>query len=128
MRLAIIGAGSVGGTLGQAWLKHGEDVVWGLRNANDPKYAALPKERVKPPAKAVEGADIVVIATPWSATEAAVKSLGSLAGKIAALADVGVTVLRRHRPKVFAHFATPKCPNDVSLVRRWTRPRSARHS
>ena len=31
MRLAIIGAGSVGGTLGQAWLKHGEEVVWGLR-------------------------------------------------------------------------------------------------
>jgi ketopantoate reductase len=29
MRLAIIGAGSVGGTLGQARLKHGEDVVWG---------------------------------------------------------------------------------------------------
>lgn len=82
MRLAIIGAGSVGGTLGQAWLKHGEDVVWGLRNANDPKYAALPSERVKPPAEAVEGADIVVIATPWSATEAVVKSLGSLAGKV----------------------------------------------
>jgi 8-hydroxy-5-deazaflavin:NADPH oxidoreductase len=82
MRIAIIGAGSVGGTLGQAWLKHGEDVVWGLRNANDPKYAALPKERVKPPAEAVEGADTVVIATPWSATEAVVKSLGSLAGKV----------------------------------------------
>jgi 8-hydroxy-5-deazaflavin:NADPH oxidoreductase len=82
MRLAIIGAGSVGGTLGQAWLKHGEDVVWGLRNATDPKYAALPNERVKPPAEAVEGADIVVIATPWSATEAVVKSLGSLAGKV----------------------------------------------
>src|SRR5436190_6866114 len=82
MRIAIIGAGSVGGTLGQAWLKHGEDVVWGLRNAADPKYAALPKERVKPLAEAVEGAEIVAIATPWSATEAAVKSLGSLAGKI----------------------------------------------
>jgi 8-hydroxy-5-deazaflavin:NADPH oxidoreductase len=82
MRIAIIGAGSVGGTLGQAWLKHGEDVVWGLRNAADPKYGAIPKERVKPPAEAVEGAEIVVIATPWSATEAAVKSLGSLAEKI----------------------------------------------
>jgi 8-hydroxy-5-deazaflavin:NADPH oxidoreductase len=82
MRIAIIGAGSVGGTLGQAWLKHGEDVVWGLRNAADPKYGAIPKERVKPPAEAVEGAEIVVIATPWSATEAAVKSLGSLADKI----------------------------------------------
>jgi 8-hydroxy-5-deazaflavin:NADPH oxidoreductase len=74
MRIAIIGAGSVGATLGRAWIERGEDVIWGLRNPADPKHAALPKERVK-------GADVVVIATPWSAAEAAVKSLGSLAGK-----------------------------------------------
>jgi 8-hydroxy-5-deazaflavin:NADPH oxidoreductase len=82
MPVAIIGAGAVGATLGQAWLKHGQDVIWGLRNPADPKYAALAKERVKAPAEAVKEAEIVVIATPWSATQAAVKSLGSLAGKI----------------------------------------------
>jgi 8-hydroxy-5-deazaflavin:NADPH oxidoreductase len=81
MRIAIIGAGSVGATLGRAWLKHGEDVTWGLRNPADPKYASLPKERVKAPAEAVKQAEVVVIATPWSATEAAIKGLGSLAGK-----------------------------------------------
>jgi 8-hydroxy-5-deazaflavin:NADPH oxidoreductase len=82
MPVAIIGAGAVGATLGQAWLKHGQDVIWGVRNPADPKYAALPKERVKAPAEAVKEAEIVVIATPWSATPAAVNSLGSLAGKI----------------------------------------------
>src|SRR5215475_1992689 len=82
MRIAVIGAGSVGATLGQAWLKHGEDVTWGLRNPADPKYSVLPKERIKPPAEAVKAAEVVVIATPWSATEAAVMGLGSLAGKI----------------------------------------------
>ena len=82
MPVAIIGAGAVGATLGQAWLKHGQDVIWGVRNPADPKYAALAKERVKAPAEAVKEAEIVVIATPWSATQAAVKSLGSLAGKI----------------------------------------------
>jgi 8-hydroxy-5-deazaflavin:NADPH oxidoreductase len=82
MRIAVIGAGSVGATLGQAWLKRGEDAVWGLRNPADPRYAALPKQRVKAPAEAAKNADIVVIATPWSATEAAVKGLGSLVGKI----------------------------------------------
>jgi hypothetical protein len=82
MRIAIIGAGSVGATLGRAWIEHGEDVIWGLRNPVDPKYAALPKERVKTPAEAIAQAETVVIATPWSATEAAIKSLGSLAGKI----------------------------------------------
>jgi predicted dinucleotide-binding enzyme len=82
MRIAIIGAGSVGATLGQAWIRHGDDVIWGLRNPADPKYASLPKERVKSLAEAVKAAEVVVIATPWSATEAAIKSLGNLAGKI----------------------------------------------
>jgi len=81
MRIAIIGAGSVGAALGRAWIKHGEDVIWGLRKAADPKYAARPKDRVKSPAEAVKEAEVVVIATPWSAAEAAIKSLGSLAGK-----------------------------------------------
>jgi len=82
MRIAIIGAGSVGATVGQAWLRQGEEVSWGLRNPADPKYAALPKERVKRSAEAARDADVVVIATPWSATEVAVKGLGSLAGKL----------------------------------------------
>ena len=82
MRIAIIGAGSVGATLGQAWIKCGEDVIWGLRNPADPKHAALPQERFKAPAQAVKEAEVVVIATPWPAAEAAIRSLGSLAGKI----------------------------------------------
>jgi 8-hydroxy-5-deazaflavin:NADPH oxidoreductase len=83
MWIAIIGAGSVGGTLGKAWLKLGHDVVWGVRNPADPKYAILPKDRLKSPDEAVNRADVVVIATPWAATEAAVKNLASkLANKI----------------------------------------------
>jgi hypothetical protein len=38
----------------------------------DPKHAALPKERVKAPAEAVKEAEVMVIATPWSAAEAAI--------------------------------------------------------
>ena len=75
MHIAIIGAGSVGATLGRAWIKHGEDVIWGVRNPADPKHAALPKERVKAPTEAIKEAEVVVIATPWSAAEAAIKSL-----------------------------------------------------
>lgn len=83
MRIAIIGAGSVGGTLGKAWLKLGHDIVWGIRNPADPKYAILPKDRLKSPDEAVNRADVVVIATPWTATEVAVKNLASkLANKI----------------------------------------------
>ena len=61
MQIAIIGAGSAGATLGRAWIKHGEDVIWGVRNPADPKHAALPKERVKAPAEAIKEAEVVVI-------------------------------------------------------------------
>ena len=82
MRLGIIGAGNVGSTLGRAWLKAGEDVVFGVPNRADPKYRTLPQERLRTPAEAARNAEVVVLATPWPATETAVKSLGDLAGKI----------------------------------------------
>jgi hypothetical protein len=43
MRIAIIGAGSVGATLGRAWIKHGEDVIWGAALL-DGGYTRLPDQ------------------------------------------------------------------------------------
>ena len=43
MPVAIIGAGAVGATLGQAWLKHGQDVIWGVRNPADPTKRCWPR-------------------------------------------------------------------------------------
>jgi 8-hydroxy-5-deazaflavin:NADPH oxidoreductase len=82
MRLAMIGAGNVGSALGRAWLRVGEDVVFGIPVPSDPKYRALPQERLFSPDEAARDAEIVVLATPWPATEAAVKGLGDLSGKI----------------------------------------------
>jgi predicted dinucleotide-binding enzyme len=81
MKLAIIGAGNVGSALGRAWLAAGEDVVFGIPNPADPKYAALPQQRLNTPAEAARDAEIVVLATPWPATETAIKGLGDLSGK-----------------------------------------------
>jgi hypothetical protein len=82
MRIAVIGAGNVGSALGRAWLGSGEDVVFGVPNPADPKYRSLPEERLRTAPEAARNAEIVVLATPWPATEAAVKSLGDLSGKI----------------------------------------------
>ena len=82
MRIAIIGAGNVGSALGRGWSSAGEDVTYGVPNPEDPKYAFLPKERLGTPAEAARSADVIVLATPWPATEAAVKGLGDLAGKV----------------------------------------------
>jgi len=50
--------------LAERWEKHGSSMAtmfFGARNPADPKYAGLPKDRVKPPAEAVDVADIVVV-------------------------------------------------------------------
>ena len=40
MRIAMIGAGNVGSALGRAWLRSGEDVVFGVPNPADLKSVA----------------------------------------------------------------------------------------
>lgn len=79
MRIAIIGAGNVGTALGKQFVKTGHEVVYGVKDPAGPKYKALKPRTVK---DAVSFADVVVLATPWPATEAAIRSAGSLAEKI----------------------------------------------
>ena len=54
MPVAIIGAGEVGATLGQAWLKHGQDVIWGLGHAPDqPSQRCARRDSAQPAARRV---------------------------------------------------------------------------
>jgi 8-hydroxy-5-deazaflavin:NADPH oxidoreductase len=82
MRLAIIGAGNVGASLGAAWSAKGHDVVYGVPDPQKPKYAALPRGAVRRGQEAVKDAAAIVLATPWRATAAAIRELGDLKGKI----------------------------------------------
>lgn len=83
MRIAIIGAGSVGGTLGRAWRRAGHDVTYGVRDPGGEKARALAVDgaRVASPAGAVAGAEAVLLATPWAATREALAALGDLGGR-----------------------------------------------
>jgi predicted dinucleotide-binding enzyme len=85
MRIGIIGAGSVGGTLGRGWAGAGHEVTFGVRDLASPKMAELAQgtsAKVASVADAAAFGEVVVFATPWEATEDAVKSAGDLAGKI----------------------------------------------
>ena len=82
MSIAIIGSGNVRSALGRGWLRAAEDVVFGVPNPADPKYNPLPCERLLTPQEAARNTQTVVLATPWQATETAVKGLGDLLGKI----------------------------------------------
>ncbi len=87
MKIAIIGAGNVGGTLGKAWAAKGHEVVFGVRNPQDAKVqevvkAGGAKARAASVKDAAAQAEVVLLATPWGATQDAIKAAGSLAGKI----------------------------------------------
>ncbi|NGQ93069.1 NAD(P)-binding domain-containing protein [Rhodobacter sp. HX-7-19] len=82
MRIAIIGTGNVGGAIARGLTGKGHDLVLGARDPG--KVGALAAEtgaQVAPPAEAAKRADIVILALPWGAAEAAVRDLGDLAGQ-----------------------------------------------
>ena len=88
MKIAIIGAGNVGGTLGTAWAqKAGHEILFGVRHPGAEKPQALVqklggKARAIAPADAAASADFIILTTPWPQAEAAVRSLGNVSGKI----------------------------------------------
>ncbi|MBK8003796.1 MAG: NAD(P)-binding domain-containing protein [Gemmatimonadetes bacterium] len=86
MRIAILGAGSVGGTLGKGFGARGHQVSYGVRDPAAPAVQAVvaasgPSARAAAPAEAVREAEVVVLATPWEATLELVRGL-SLTGKV----------------------------------------------
>ena len=75
MRIAVIGAGNIGRTLGGRWTAAGHDVVYGVRRPGEPDTASV--------GDAVPDADVVVLAVPGAAAKDVIASLGSgLAGKV----------------------------------------------
>jgi 8-hydroxy-5-deazaflavin:NADPH oxidoreductase len=60
MKVAVIGAGRIGGTIGGRWEAAGHEVVYGLRESSK-------KEGAKPIAEALRSADTVLLAIPGAA-------------------------------------------------------------
>jgi predicted dinucleotide-binding enzyme len=80
MRIAIIGTGRIGGTLGQKWQQAGHEVVYASRNPGADGPGGAPVVAV---GEAIGSADVVVFAIPGTAVEAVVtQHAGALAGKV----------------------------------------------
>ena len=70
MKISILGAGSVGSTLGKSWANKGHQVFFGVRHPNDEKTQNLLQEigsnaRAGTNDEAIAFADIIVLALPW---------------------------------------------------------------
>src|SRR3954469_7155501 len=86
VRIAIIGAGNVGGGLGKAFTAAGHDVVFGVRDPDSTKTLAaladIPAATAASPSEAVDRADVIVFAIRPVAISATAADLPPLDGRI----------------------------------------------
>jgi 8-hydroxy-5-deazaflavin:NADPH oxidoreductase len=80
MRIAVIGTGHIGGTLGGKWQAAGHDVIYGGRSAGADGPDGKPVTTV---ADALDGADVVLFAVPGPAVaDVAAANATALDGKV----------------------------------------------
>jgi hypothetical protein len=87
MRIGILGAGKVGGTLGVRWARNGHSVVFASRSPESPEVqkliaAAGASACSGSNAQSAAASEVIVLTTPWEAAQQVLKSAGDLAGKI----------------------------------------------
>jgi NADPH-dependent F420 reductase len=87
MKIAVIGAGNVGGTLGKRWARAGHELAFGARHPGEAKLAALvrdsgPSARAASVPEATRAAAVVLLAVPWESARAALAAAGDLRGKV----------------------------------------------
>ena len=81
MKIAIIGAGNVGATLGKRFAEVGNEIFYGVRNPSEYDENEL-GGKVGTNVEASKDAEIVVLSVPYNAVEEAIKSCGDISGKI----------------------------------------------
>ncbi|MEL6428015.1 MAG: NAD(P)-binding domain-containing protein [Planctomycetota bacterium] len=85
MNIGIIGGGNVGSALAQRLAGSGHRVTLGLRSPDSSKAVELSQSLgadVASVPEAVARSQVVLLATPWSAAEDAVRACGDLSGKV----------------------------------------------
>jgi 8-hydroxy-5-deazaflavin:NADPH oxidoreductase len=87
MKIGIIGSGNVGGALGTRWAKTGHDVVFGTRDPRSGNMQKLIAEaggeaRAATLAETAREGEVLLLATPWPATQQILAGLGDLNEKV----------------------------------------------
>lgn len=97
IRIGVIGAGNIGGTLGTLWVRDGHEVMFASRHpeALKPMVSELgPKASAGTPEEAIRFGDAVFIAVPYKAYPDLSKEVGpALRGKV--VLDAGNATQRR---------------------------------
>ena len=110
MKIAVIGTGKIGGTLGGKWQAAGHDVVYGSRSAGGTGPGGAP---VRDVTAAMEGAEVVLLAVPGGAVAGVISAIGhGLDGKV-----VVDAVNRMGEPVVNSHAAVVAAAPGARYVR-----------
>lgn len=110
MRIAVIGTGNIGGTLGGRWSEAGHAVVYGSRSGSGEGPGGAPLMAV---GDAIAAAEVVLLAVPGGAvTEVVAANGAALAGK-----TVIDAVNRIGEPEVNSHSAIGAAAPDARYVR-----------
>jgi predicted dinucleotide-binding enzyme len=110
MKIAVIGTGKVGGTLGQRWHAAGHDVAYGSRAGSGEGPGGAEMMAV---GDAIGDADVVVLAVPSAAVaEVVAANRAALAGKV-----VVDAVNRMGEPEVNSRAAIAAAAPDARYVR-----------
>ena len=125
MNIAIIGAGNVGGALGGSWARAGHTIVYGVRDPRADKTQALlaatgAGARAVLVGEAARGAEVVALATPWDATQAALTAAGDLSGKVL----IDCTNPLRFTPGIGLELSIGISDSGGETVARWARDQS----
>ncbi|MCW2938950.1 MAG: oxidoreductase coenzyme F420-dependent protein [Actinomycetia bacterium] len=107
MRVAVIGTGPIGGTLGRAFARGGHQVVFGSRHPEGSSAAGDTGATVASAEAAVKGSEVVVLALPGTAVDEFLDAFGPLladrlvvdaTNRITAKAPNGLESLRDKAP------------------------------
>jgi len=110
MRIAVIGTGKVGGTLGSRWRAAGHDVVFGSRSGSGAGPGGAP---VRSTADALADAEVVVLAVPAGAVgDVITANAAALGGKV-----VIDAVNRMGQPEVNSQAAIAAAAPTARYVR-----------
>ena len=108
MRVAIIGKGNVGKALGPNIAAAGYDVVYGVRDPRDPKYASSDGIPLKTVREAAADAGCVILAINWAAVDGALAECGNMHGKV---------LIDCINPYDFRNNLAPLVPADQSAAK-----------
>lgn len=81
MKIAILGAGNVGGTLGKRFAEIGYEIFYGVRNPANYENKGL-NGKVGTIAESAKEAEIILLSVPYNAVSETIKSCGDISGKI----------------------------------------------